>query len=111
MEGVQNGDVHPPEPPAEDAAAHPQFAAIQEHRDRDDDANSLPPAGDPAAAVHELNELRTLALRAVDNARFSFVVMLFLLSLLDLDDCDNSWRHGFHAKLCVIAGTGFFTDA
>jgi hypothetical protein len=81
MERVRNGHAHPPEPAAEDAAAHPQFAAIQEDRGRDDDANSVqPPAVDPIAAIHELNETRILALRAVDNARFSCVVTLFLLS-------------------------------
>ncbi|KAF8486181.1 phosphate transporter [Russula ochroleuca] len=47
-----------------------------------------PPANN-IAAVHALNEMRTAALRDIDEGGFS----------------------GFHLKLCFVAGTGFFTDA
>ncbi len=56
-------------------------------------------------AAHELDTRRAEALDAIDRAPFSCVASLLLSSAHDLV---RSW---FHAKVCLVAGTGFFTDA
>jgi hypothetical protein len=66
-----------------------------------------PPENDAArAAAHALDQYRLDALRSIDEAGFSCVVKLSpyprLLTAL---------YSGFHIKVILVVGIGFFTDA
>ena len=56
--------------------------------------------------VAALNESRHKALERIDNARFSYVNTLSVVS--PSDPLLSSWNH---AKICFVAGLGFFIDA
>ncbi|KIM39729.1 hypothetical protein M413DRAFT_446637 [Hebeloma cylindrosporum] len=62
------------------------MASYQEKGSTEGSQEKVPSAG---KAVYVLDERRRAALAEVDNAKFSW----------------------FHAKVCVVAGVGFFTDA
>lgn len=68
-----------------------------------DDLERLQEAMDVAA--RELDANRAEALEAIDRAPFSCVASLLPSSARDHV---RSW---FHVKVCLVAGTGFFTDA
>jgi hypothetical protein len=74
------------------------------------DVASSPPQHDDQ--VRELNEARMNALRLIDEGGFSCVATSLALipptSSLFLTVRRCSW---FHLKVCLVAGTGFFTDA
>lgn len=61
-------------------------------------------------AAHNLNESRRAALSHIDNANFSFVVLLLFWSY-QFPCADLSLRRWFHFKVICVAGVGFFADA
>jgi hypothetical protein len=61
------------------------------------------------AVVHELNQTRAEALRDIDKGCLSCVASLSLL--LPRLFTATVLQSRFHLKLCLVAGTGFFTDA
>ena len=71
--------------------------------DRHDDMEHLQEAMD--AAARELDASRAEALEAIDRAPFSCVARP-----LPSSACDHV-RSWFHLKVCLVAATGFFTDA
>lgn len=62
-----------------------------------------------SGAAHNLNESRRAALSHIDNANFSFVLLLFSSYLFPC--ADLSLRRWFHFKVICVAGVGFFADA
>jgi hypothetical protein len=60
------------------------------------------------ATVHELNQIKTEALRDINEGGFSCVTSLSLLPASGLLILPQSW---FHLKLCFVASAGFFADA
>jgi hypothetical protein len=80
------------------AGAHAQYTL---------EAGPLPPQH-VDAGVHELNETRLNALRLIDEGSFSYVALPPPGSLVCSLRAVCSW---FHFKVCLVAGTGFFTDA
>lgn len=68
------------------------------------ESNSRSQPQDPH--VVDLNERRRISLREIDNTHFSYGDSIrFSSSLIHLSP---SW---IHAKICFVAGIGFFTDA
>jgi len=59
-------------------------------------------------AAFILDERRRAALAEVDNAKFSYAVLHSFSVCQQLTFFLSSW---FHAKVCLVAGVGFFTDA
>lgn len=62
-----------------------------------------------ASAVRILDERRRAALKEIDEAKFSYVRAFDIpWHTREVDIVLARW---WHAKVCVVAGIGFFTDA
>ena len=61
----------------------------------------------PKPIVYALDERRRAALAEVDNAKFSYVSTLHTATFT----LTRFFFRWFHAKVCLVAGVGFFTDA
>lgn len=60
----------------------------------------------PSNSGYVLDNRRRAALAEVDNAKFSYVS--FQSYIIPYLFANLRW---FHAKVCIVAGVGFFTDA